>query len=536
MSSPAPARHVLRGRQEPRVLTIPPSAVGSLADDAHALWDLTGRRLDPWQETACEPLYAVDAAGNWAAKEYGLVVCRQVGKGEILTEYDLAHLYLWPKPDGEPKVILHTAHEYPTVWTHFRKVRARVLSTPWMRRQLVGGGKETSRGISGISTGMGKMIFELQSGNLLILQTRTANAGVGFTVDNLVIDEAQQSPAETMDALLFTQNAVPNSQVVYTGTVPTEVQDGSHFEAVRDRGRAQTYPRTGWVEFSPDGSDDPDAAESIRMDDRRVWVQAIPGLGIRTSEEDVEDMFNALGKTNPESFRQQQLSIWPNRRPDEADKPLNDLDLTVWEANVTDLRTGTGVVLAVALGRGGTYASIGAAWRTPAGKVLVEHMATETGTLWVPARLKELRDRLHASLIVLDERNCSPILSDLERAGVKFLKMNTTEVGGALTLFVESVNAGDVQHPPQDELTISLRNAEPRPMGRSGLSTWDQGNPLEPVTPAQSVTLALWGLKKNEARRSSHTPVTPGALGVDTAAGDDYTLTGSTNALNFLRR
>ena len=113
MSSPALAASVLRGRQEPRVLRFPPTAVASLAEDAHALWDLTGRKLDPWQEISCEPLYSINSAGLWAAKEYGLVVCRQVGKGEILTEYDLARRLVLAVLDQdellERKPHLHTA-------------------------------------------------------------------------------------------------------------------------------------------------------------------------------------------------------------------------------------------------------------------------------------------------------------------------------------------------------------------------------------------------------------------------------------------
>ena len=517
MSLLAPAVSVLKGRQEPRVLTMPTSVVGSLADDAFALWDLTGRRLDEWQVLSCEALFSVDAAGNWACSEFGELVSRQQGKGEILQVYDLSHLYLWPKPDGEPKVVLQTFHEFPTADAHYRKVKRRIMGTPWLRRQLKGGGKEDSRGVSGISTGMGKRVFELANGNLLVLATRTANAGVGLTVDILGVDEAQQSPAETMEALLFTQDGVPNTQVLYTGTVPTASQDGAHFESVRDRGRAGGFPRTGWIEFSPDGSDDPDLAAAILPDDRQVWAQSSPALGTRTSEADIEDKLNALKDTNLDAFLKQRLSIWPNRRP-EVDRALNDLDMRAWRAGACDLRVGQGVVLAVSLGRGGGYSSICGAWRAPGGRILVEHLATAERTLWVPDRLKELRDRYRSPMIVLDERNCAPIISDLERVGLRFMKMNTTEVGAAFEMFIESVNVGDVIHPGQEELTVSLKNAQPRAMGRGGLSTWEQGNPQEPVTLTQAATLALWGVKKSESRPQSHIPILPAVLSDETSA------------------
>lgn len=517
MSSPAlskPAK--LLGRQAPRLLTIPASAVSSKIDDALALWSLTGRTLDPWQETSLEALLCIDADGMWAASECGLLVSRQQGKGEILQAYDLAHLFLWPKPDGEPKVILHTAHEFATAQAHFTKVKRRILNTPWMRKQLKGGGVETARGISGISTGMGKLVFELKNGNTLVIGTRTGSAGVGLTVDVLVVDEAQEAPPETMEAVLFTQSGVANTQTLYTGTVPMDHQSGDHFEGVRDRGRAGTFPRTVWIEFSPDGSDDPDLAAAIKLDDRRVWAQSAPSLGRRTSEEMIEDEYNTfvLGRNpNPDAFVKQRLSIWPNPRPAEEESP-NDLDLKVWgsaDATVED-RVTVGAVLSVVLGRGGGYSSLGAGQRMADGRILVQHMDTRAGTLWVPDALKELRKLYRSPLIVLDERNCAPILSDLQRARIPFLAMNTNEVGAAQALFVELVNAGRVAHPDQAEVTIAMQNATTRRMGTSGLLTWEQANPMEPVTPLQAITFALWAVKKREAKPGTTATTLPAAL------------------------
>lgn len=339
-----------------------------------------------------------------------------------------------------------------------------------------------------------------------------------MTVDVLVVDEAQEAPAETMEALLFTQDGVANTQALYAGTVPMEHQSGEHFEGVRDRGRAGTFPRTVWVEFSPDGSDDPDLAAAIQMDDREVWAQSSPALGIRTTEADIEDKYNALHRTNPDAFRKQRLSIWPNRRPEEDVAP-NDLNLTIWRDSACGQRVGIGAVLAVALGRGGGYSSIGAGWRMSDGRILVQHMDTRAGTLWVADALKELRTTLRSPLIVLDERNCAPILSDLERARIPFLRMNTNEVGAAQALFVEHVNAGQVTHPGQAEVLIAMQNATTRAMGASRLLTWEQANPMEPVTPVQAITFALWGVKKREARPSTATPLLPAALG---GANDDH--------------
>ena len=84
-------------------------------------------------------------------------------------------------------------------------------------------------------------------------------------------------------------------------------------------------------------------------------------------------------------------------------------------------------------------------------------------------------------------------------------------------MFVELVNARLVAHPNQDELTTSLKHATTRRMGSSRLLTWEQSNPLEPITQVQAVTLALWGLKRREARPRSAAPLLPAVLGQATS-------------------
>ncbi len=49
------------------------------------------------------------------------------------------------------------------------------------------------------------------------------------------------------------------------------------------------------------------------------------------------------------------------------------------------------------------------------------------------------------------------------------------------------------------------------------LKTWDQGDPSEPVTQAQAVTLALWGVKKFESRPAPPPSTPPAAV---KSAGD----------------
>lgn len=502
---------VLLGLQEPRVRALPLSRTDTLIDDVLDICDLANIRCDPWQEGALEATSSVDAFGQWAATEFGILVSRQQGKGNILLPYELAHLFLWPREDGAPKLIGHTAHEGATAREAFRRARRAILASPILRAELVGGGRQTAQGVTGISTGNGNWAIELKNGNRLIFFTRTGSAGVGISFDVLIVDEAQHSPLTILEALLPTTDASPNKQVLFTGTVPKEDQDGEYFEGLRDRGRIGGFERTGWIEHTPVGSDDPDTAAKIDLSSPQVWREANPGLGIRLALKTIQDDWDRMGQTNPEAFSRQRLSIWPSRKAVEAEK-LSDLDLDAWKHQADEDAgvTGDGVVLSLALGRGGGYGTIGAAVRTDSESIAVEHLHTDSGTMWVAPMLKKLKAEHGNALVVLDSKNAAAVISSLEREGVKYLALNLDEIAAAHALFIEHVNAGMVPHRPQAEVTRSLELATTRNIGRAGM-TWEQSDPTKPVTMAQAVTWAHYGVLKSEASPKKRTAPPPKA-------------------------
>ncbi|WP_036279110.1 hypothetical protein [Microbacterium sp. CH12i] len=425
--------------------------------------------------------------------------------------YELAHLFLWPREDGAPKLIGHTAHEGATAREAFRRARRAILASPILRAELVGGGRQTAQGVTGISTGNGNWAIELKNGNRLIFFTRTGSAGVGISFDVLIVDEAQHSPLTILEALLPTTDASPNKQVLFTGTVPKEDQDGEYFEGLRDRGRMGGLERTGWIEHTPVGSDDPKTAAKLDLGSPQVWREGNPGLGIRLAWKTVQDDWDRMGQTNPDAFSRQRLSIWPSRKVEEAAK-LSELDIEVWKRHADENAAvgGDGVVLSLALGRGGGYGTIGAAVRVDSESIAVEHIHTESSTRWIAPMLKKLKTEYGNALVVLDPKNAAAVISALEHAKVKYLAMNLDEIAAAHTLFIEHVNAGLVPHRPQKEVTKSLELATTRNIGRAGM-TWEQSDPSKPVSMVQAVTWALWGVLKSEASPKKRTPPPPKA-------------------------
>jgi len=117
------------------------------------------------------------------------------------------------------------------------------------------------------------------------------------------------------------------------------------------------------------------------------------------------------------------------------------------------------------------------------------------------------------------------VIGALDAARIRYLAMNLDEIAAAHTLFIEHVNAGLVPHRPQDEVTKSLQLATTRNIGRAGV-TWEQSDPTKPVSMAQAVTWALWGVLKSEAtpRKRTPPPPAPAVLTRSDVARDEFDL------------
>lgn len=478
----------LLGSQVPRIESRPDDVVGSHGPRVLQFGRLAGVFLDPWQELLINRLFDVNSEGRSAATEFGYLVSRQNGKGEVQLLWELAHLFMFPRPDRKPKLIVHTAHEVKTAAEAFLRLQNVFDSTPRFQAKLA---------VNGIKTANGQEGIKLRNGNRIRFIARSKNSGRGLTMDKLVVDEAQQCPGSAYAALQYATSAVPDLQTIVAGTVPGPENDPEIFEAARDRGRAGSTPRAYWAEWNPEGSDRHDY-EVADYEDQDLWAQAIPALGGRIKLPTVADQIDRA--TDTEELERERFSIWRDPAPKEQIR-LNDVDPQTWEESTReDAELQPPCVLSVQLGRSGGYSTISAASRTEDDKILVRHLRTDRQTLWVPEALRDFRDELGARLIVIDSKNCAPIMSDLDREGIKYLPMNATEIAGAFDLMIESINAGEVVHRGQEELTISLRHAMPRKVGNLGF-TWEQSDPSEPATQIQSATNAHWGVKKMEAHK-----------------------------------
>jgi len=477
------------GSQPPRVLRCPETRVTSRVEDVLDLWSLIGRTLDPWQEVVVDAATSVDGSGRWAATEFGFLVSRQNGKGDILAALAAAHLFLWPKPDGEPKTLVHSAHQFKTAREAFRRLSRLIRSKPLLMREVLS-----------IRDAHGEEGIELKNGNRLLFLARSRNSGLGFTIDMMFCDEAQELSSAALDAVLPTLSAPSNTQIVFAGTVPDELNESEVWEGLRDRGRSGSGLRTGWVEFNPEGSDDPDKVALLDVTDPVVLRAGNPAVGYRAglTLETVQDEASRMSRSSVLRLR---LSVWPNK-PAEVVARLSELDMSAWRRHAGDypvVGAVEGTVIAVALGRHGGFATVAAARRYDSDQIMVEHKRTDRQTRWVAEYVKQLKSELGNALVVIDPKNATPIIAAFEQAKIKFLAMNLDEIASAHAIFIEYVNDGSVIHRDQVEVTSSLESATTRALGRAG-QTWEASELSKPITHAQAVTWAVWGVLKSEAR------------------------------------
>src|SRR3954464_12929306 len=118
------------GAQRPRLLHVP-DFVSSTGEEACELAAMAGLEMDPWQQFVLANALGEQPGGLWAAKEVGVEVPRQNGKGGILEARALAGLFLL----GERQII-HSAHEFATAEEALNRMEQLIMGCPQLARRV----------------------------------------------------------------------------------------------------------------------------------------------------------------------------------------------------------------------------------------------------------------------------------------------------------------------------------------------------------------------------------------------------------------
>ncbi len=466
------------GAQVPVILHLPPD-VHSLAAaeeaielaDAYGVCD--GHPMSESQRITMRVGLGERADGSWAATRVGDFGPRQgAGKSDKIAARELAGLILF----GE-RLIIHTAHEFPTANESFLRLVAVFDNWDDLRKR-----------VARIRYANGEQGIELTTGQRLKYRARTGGSGRGFAKADLVVyDEAQHLSREHVAASGPAKLSNPNSQTWYAGSGGMSTSAVAH--ALR---RAAVLGRGGRLAYTEA------TAETVRAvgdhllterpdpTDRDAWYRAIPGLGRWVTEESELAMLDELG---PELFARECLCVWD---PEVTADGGGAFDPSVWADLSGPVLPPSSPVFAVATAPDSSWTAIAAASRLPDGGCQVT--LTGDGTSvdyrppgpWVAERTAELLARWGGR--VVSDKASLRLVPDAE-------KVDAAQAHNALA---DAVSAGTVHHGNEPALNVAVKAARWKPSGDSRVL--DRKGTAD-ITPVVAVALALHGLSEVPKKR-----------------------------------
>jgi hypothetical protein len=457
-----------------------PRARWTEADDAAFLASSYGLTPDPWQLTVLRAWLGRRPSGLWAATKCGLAVPRQNGKNGVL---EMVELY---KMVALGRKVLHTAHEVKTA----RKAFIRLASFFENPRQW----PELAALCVEIRRTNGQEAITLSNGGSCEFIARSKGSGRGYTVDDLVCDEAQEFSEDALSALKSTNAAAPSGdpQTIFTGTPPSPNMQGAVWTRLREAGLSGKDRRLAWHEWSVDKPGD--------LHDRSRWAATNPSLGIRINPETIEDELAVL---DPMAFARERLGMWTNKGH------LFVIDPDAWaDAATTDPPMADRVAFGVDMNPERTWLTIAAAVRDdPSVHVeLVQRQQTAHGTDWAVDWLAARWPT--ATAVVIDGQSPARSLqAALEREHVKVTITGPTDLAAACGQFHDRVNARTLTHIDQPPLNLAVRDATKRLIGDAGGWAWGRRGDTD-MSPLVAATLAMHGVMTSRRRPGRRATVT----------------------------
>jgi hypothetical protein len=239
-----------------------------------------GQPLLPWQEWLVIHAFELNRDGTYRFRIVLILVARQNGKSHLMRIVTLWRMLY----DADCKLVFGTAQDLAQASNQWKLTLRLVTETPWLRKRLA-----YERHVNG------QEAFGFKNGSEYMVRSANANAGRGFSVDGLILDELRtHTSTEAWSALQPTTMARPNPMTVgvsNAGDLRSVV-----LNMLRDAALSGRDETIGLFEWSaPDGCE---------LDDLQGWRQANPGMGHTISP---QFLATALSASRPDDFRTEYL-------------------------------------------------------------------------------------------------------------------------------------------------------------------------------------------------------------------------------------
>lgn len=501
----------LMGVQEPRIKVAPNPAGYTTHDASDAVAYAAFYKLvaDPWQENTCEAWMRRTKEGRWCASTWAITVSRQNGKNgalEIVELYGMAVLGL---------KFLHTAHEVKTARKAFLRIKyffGEKSNDPNAKFPELNALVKEVRNTNGQEAIVlhapdceREARCSCRGGGSVEFIARSKGSGRGFTVDVLVLDEAQDLTDDQLEALLPTISAAPSGDpvTIFMGTPPGEIGDqGEPFVRARNGALLGTDKRVAWVEFSAEGDVDKMDAEELHrfVRNRKNWAVSNPAAGRRINEDTI---LAELALFSDRSFARERLNCWP-----EPGKQLSVISKAEWNDRKIDNPSVAWPLAAIGVDMNPEMTKVTITMAVFADEPLVHlEVAADTpfdeeGTtalvewLWVRARRRVP--------VVIDAYSPARILEPhLKKKRMRCFILGPAEFAQAcMGLYRAAAKDKSVTHIGQSHLDESVDGAVKESMGKAGQWKFNRVSLLVDLGPVISAACALFGAVKFGKRRS----------------------------------
>ena len=468
------------GRQTPRILYARDHEHTD-GPDAGELSASYGLVPDEWQQLCLNNMLATDEYGTYLHQTCGALVPRQNGKNGLI---EMLEFY---KPIVQGRKVLHTAHQVKTSYKAFDRL---CEFYDEKRATAERSFPEIYAEVDYIRKTNGQEAIFLKNGGSIEFIARSKRSGRGFTVDDVICDEAQYMTDDELAALSPTMAAAPSGdpQTYFFGTPPEPGEPGTVFKNIRDGAVKQDNETLAWLEWS--------AATDRYARHKREWYKANPALGIRISE---KFLAAESKKMQPEDFAREYLCYWAADAGDVALNPEN------WHAAKTTSPPTEGIVsYGVRFNYRGSYVAIAAARKDkdkPIHGEVIYHKNMNEGVAWIA---DFLADRANdAATIVIDGLSGADDLElELHKRGVSkavIQRAKTGEVITANSMLLNALVEKTVTHFGQEGLDESALKARRRPIGKAGGWGFVGSDDLD-VSPIEAFALAHWGARTSKRK------------------------------------
>lgn len=487
--------------QAPRT-RVAPRAAKTYGDIAANFAGDYGLTPDPWQQIVLDD-WLGEKGGKWSSLTCGLSVPRQNGKNALIEIRELFGMV------GRGEKILHTAHEVKTARKAFKRLQ-HFFGT--QKNDPAAKFPELNARVEDVRNVNGQEAIYLKNGGSVEVVARSKNSARGFTVDVLIMDEAQEMGEDDLEAMMPTTSSAPtgNPQWIFTGTPPGPNANGEIFTRVRNEAIGGKSVRLSWHEWS--------AEPDVDLDDREVWRLVNPALiNGRLQFEVIE---GERARFSEDGFARERLGVWASASSERGVIPFD-----AWQGRRDDGSLAVDRFTAgIEVGPDLAHASVSIAGQRVDGDWHIDLAENRSGGAWIVGYVKQLVEANPQIRGVVGDVG-GPLAALLETkarsgrtryyltgAGVEVMPLAVKELGAACTQMLAAVVAGTVHHVGATQMDTAVKVAGKRALGDTGMWVYSRKSATSDITPIQSATYALWGAQNDNVKRPTSRPEDDGSV------------------------